>query len=477
MGTYMQIVIGIYMDDNLIAFRSSDPIIYNSNTRDTVIAEESGDSLAGNLVANSVIYSKPRAPFLRRWMEAYKTFDDGQWIEHSGFLPFRLYQAGDPDVTALQPHPNGWLYPASRPIACRKLWFGKSVWDLHMGYGVHLYRWNFAVQNMVSPHLVRTIDTSLFCEIRSLFDNLGNDGYYANNNNPNCSSVWIQDLKAYPNDPYAAYEISSDTEDMKWVDSSGNNLHGWALQGTLLDHPTSSKDNSTCRIFDRDSYVNLPVPVNYDCRVGTVTMRFRLLRGAKSGHAINMLNFGVNEGDSGFSPGLYIRRAEHAANQDTLESFAPENRNENLKVTSVTDFEKPRGEMTIRRFGHRRIEVDVPSLPDSIPIYDDDYHEISMSWDYKSLSGHRVIMLDGSVIIHSPTDPIDTPLLAHDQWINAQDDDDEHWLPGDPNTRGYIVDNGFRGCIQFARYWANAIPLKDLPTTRKSFNPSQHLYP
>jgi hypothetical protein len=56
-------------------------------------------------MANAVILSQPNAPFLVRWLEAYRNFrssgGDEFWSEHSVVLPAKLAGAYSQEVTIL----------------------------------------------------------------------------------------------------------------------------------------------------------------------------------------------------------------------------------------------------------------------------------------------------------------------------------------------------------------------------------------
>jgi hypothetical protein len=258
------------MDTNLIALRSSDPVIFNASTRDTVMGKE-----WGVVLCNAMIMSKPRSPFLKRWMKMYWTFTERSWNFHSGTLPYFMHVFGEPDLTVLDSH--AWYYPlwgdSSRGMYT--LWLGKSWWDIDLNYGVHLWNWgDTPIPKLFSKDVVREIDTSFFCTIRKLFDNFGGDGYISTprENNANCSVVWVNGLAKNSHGMFASYDFSTDTTDAKWVDSSGNHLHGWSPNGTTITHYPGEP---VSRYFSAGSYAVLPVPANYDARVGTISMRIK----------------------------------------------------------------------------------------------------------------------------------------------------------------------------------------------------------
>ena len=51
---------------------------------------------------DGMIMSKPRSPFVKRWMEWYKDFDNGQeWNLQSRKKLHKVWKSGGSDITAL----------------------------------------------------------------------------------------------------------------------------------------------------------------------------------------------------------------------------------------------------------------------------------------------------------------------------------------------------------------------------------------
>ena len=258
-----------------MALRSSDPVIYNSSTKATVMALEGSSG-----ICNAVIMTKPRAPFLRRWMEHYAGFRDSNWSGLSVIKPFKMWKAGDPDITVLDDH--AWFYPVwdNYNYGLMTLWLGKSWWDIERNYGVHFWPWQRdpgPPYLRLNPSDTRLIDTPLFCKIRHLFDDLDGDGYQslAPEKNANCSLTWMNSTAPHANGLLSDYRIGSDDDNRKWVDSSGNNFHGWAPNGTVLIHSdTGDSPPRITRNFTTGSYAVLPVPADWDVRTGAISMSF-----------------------------------------------------------------------------------------------------------------------------------------------------------------------------------------------------------
>src|SRR6202008_3175277 len=81
-------------------------------------------------LANAVILAEPDAPFLRRWLEEYRSFrsagKDEYWSEHSVLLPAKL-ATQHPDEITLQSHEAfcwptrtdehlHWIFRSTKPV-------------------------------------------------------------------------------------------------------------------------------------------------------------------------------------------------------------------------------------------------------------------------------------------------------------------------------------------------------------------------
>ena len=85
---------GIYLDADVLVQRDFDDLLGES----TVLGREGEVGMA-----NAVILAEPNAPFLLRWLDAYRTFRsrgrDEFWNEHSVALPARLAKQYPQDIT------------------------------------------------------------------------------------------------------------------------------------------------------------------------------------------------------------------------------------------------------------------------------------------------------------------------------------------------------------------------------------------
>ena len=236
-------------------------------------------------------------------MKKYEDFDPGEWDRTSGAVPKQMYYAGDPDLSLL--HPSSWMYPKDHLREHRswdpqqpyltQMWVGKSWHDIDRSYGLHF--WGFFAEGgtkrpfgvKLSPDMVRNIDTPLFCRMRKLFDNVDGDGYISTpwKKNPNCTVSWAEDLREDNHKLFADYHFRDETSDMEWVDTSGHRNHAWAFNMSI----NATGTNAAKRRITQGSHAFLPVPADWDSRVGTVRMSFQ------SGNSF--LSDGWNEKDTG----------------------------------------------------------------------------------------------------------------------------------------------------------------------------------
>ena len=267
------VCVGIFLDTDLVPLKSSDDVIYGNATRATVMARQ----FRGHGLPNGMIMSKPRSPFIKRLIQEYKDLEnDKQWDELSATRPWQMWREQDPDLTVLDGH--AWFYPLSAEkdgdATLKQLWFGKSWWDVEKSYGTHFWHPTAKFAELVTPKVVRTIDTPLFCATRKLFDDVDGDGYFAKDpkEDPNCAVTWARDLEEENHRMFADYQMATDEEDIKWMDSSGFNHHGWAPAGT--ERTYNETTGTVSRTISEGSYAVLPVPVDFDARVWSARIKF-----------------------------------------------------------------------------------------------------------------------------------------------------------------------------------------------------------
>ncbi|KAI9883562.1 MAG: hypothetical protein M1823_004660 [Watsoniomyces obsoletus] len=415
--------IGIYMDTNLIALRSSDEVLMDADRRSTVMAVESGVGLC-----NALIMATPRAPFLRRWMEEYRTFDDSFWNVHSVRLPYRLYAEGDPDITVLDR--QAWFYPMYGPSnrGMKTMWLGKSWWDIDRSYGVHFWRWpGSPIPDLLSPRIVREIDTPLFCSMRKLFDHLDDDGIVSPDptTNPNCSIPHVSSLRHHPDGLFAAYDFSTDVSDAKWIDGSGNHLHGWGLSGTSLTRATSDGGGGSSEMsvqhFREGSYAVLPLPRDWDPRVGSVRIGFKVdIDVWSSGQELLLFKTSIDENGA-----ILIKLLMGEAGQrHSFIQFIWTGASTGPTSASKTDDVDIKFPMSLWQFSN------------------DHWHNLTISYDRKKL-GRVYLDVNGTLHDHMAVSTLVSQPTAYEIWVAAQDE--------------YLRDFGFRGTMRHLYIYSKCI--------------------
>lgn len=91
------------MDNEMIALKSSDDIIYSPDTKSTVLPRQAIYG-QGKAVLNAMIMSKPGSPFLLRWMEKYRNSTLRNGIELRVLSLQRCGTLGSQAYFAARPH-------------------------------------------------------------------------------------------------------------------------------------------------------------------------------------------------------------------------------------------------------------------------------------------------------------------------------------------------------------------------------------
>ena len=124
---------GIYLDNDMVALKSWDPLLYYNTT---LGAETDHD------LANGVIISIKNASFLRIWKDSYHDFNDDEWGLNSVIMAYRLAKLHPVLVhvewnTLMRPNwvETKWIFEKN------KMFNWTSV------YGMHLYYRTYKTQH------------------------------------------------------------------------------------------------------------------------------------------------------------------------------------------------------------------------------------------------------------------------------------------------------------------------------------------
>ena len=120
---------GIYLDIDVLVLRSFGPLL---NLSDVVMAHENDDL---TIACNAVIISKRNAAFIRRWYDAYQSFNQSCWACHSVVLPGKLAAMYPNEIRVLPTRTffrPGWNE--------RDIFLQANGYDFSANYATHL--WN-----------------------------------------------------------------------------------------------------------------------------------------------------------------------------------------------------------------------------------------------------------------------------------------------------------------------------------------------
>ncbi|CAM4848772.1 unnamed protein product [Rotaria magnacalcarata] len=152
---------GIYLDIDVLTLRSFDPLL---NLSDVVMAHESDMEQSA---CNAVILAKKKSAFLRRWYEAYQSFNQSCWGCHSILLPGELASIYPEEVTILP------TYTFFRPSWNEtKLFHESNDFNFSLNYATHL--WNkvsYPYLEQLTPDIAVALNTTLGQMIRQAVGN------------------------------------------------------------------------------------------------------------------------------------------------------------------------------------------------------------------------------------------------------------------------------------------------------------------
>jgi SAM-dependent methyltransferase len=166
---------GIYLDADVLVQRNFDDLLGES-----VVLGREGESG----MANAVILAEPNAPFLIRWLDAYRSFrsrgKDEFWHEHSVSLPAKMARKYPQDITVLSEeaffwpswHDDhlDWIFRSNRPIPLDQT-YANHLWEANA--------WSFLED--LTPDHVRAQDTNFHRWARPYLEDLpGNYGAPSN---------------------------------------------------------------------------------------------------------------------------------------------------------------------------------------------------------------------------------------------------------------------------------------------------------
>ncbi|MBN9614109.1 MAG: hypothetical protein BGO25_03605 [Acidobacteriales bacterium 59-55] len=119
---------GIYLDIDVLCLRPFRSLEHF----DMVLGEERGVGLC-----NAVILAKPNAPFLRRWLDTYRTFSSEDWNRHSVRVPKLLAELHPDEIHVVDYKKFFW--PLYKEDQLRSFFLGSGSRYCDESYCVHLW--------------------------------------------------------------------------------------------------------------------------------------------------------------------------------------------------------------------------------------------------------------------------------------------------------------------------------------------------
>lgn len=156
---------GIYLDLDVLVFKPFDDLLYDDFTM--------GIEMVPNAVGlcNAVMISRPFAPFLTRWIEQYKYFDDNDYNYHSVLLPYNLSKKYEDDILVL--NETAFFWPTW--VEDHLKWVHTSnEYDFSNQYAYHMWftRGYKKYLRRLTPTLIRNVETSFNKVVRKFLNYL-----------------------------------------------------------------------------------------------------------------------------------------------------------------------------------------------------------------------------------------------------------------------------------------------------------------
>jgi hypothetical protein len=147
---------GIYLDTDVLTLRSFDPLL---NLSDVIMAHENDNP---RTACNAVILAKSNAKFLRRWYDAFQSFDQNCWGCHSVLLPWKLASIYTDEIKVLPT--NTFLRPRWGEL---KNFYESNDYNFASDYASHLWnKINNAYLSKLTPDIALNANTTLARMIR-----------------------------------------------------------------------------------------------------------------------------------------------------------------------------------------------------------------------------------------------------------------------------------------------------------------------
>ncbi|CAM0141906.1 hypothetical protein VKS41_004392 [Umbelopsis sp. WA50703] len=268
---------GIYLDLDVILMKSIDHLL----DEEFAMGQEGIGGWSG--LCNAVLLSRANAPFLQRWYETYKHFNQKDWNHHSVLLPRLLAAKFSSEIRQL--NYDAFFWPLWDKNGLRQLYLEKS-YDFANNLGVHLWE-SAANKNLIkdiTPGVIQEVDTSINCVLRRFLPNQSavRDGACNIIKDTTASNGLIGN---WPISPPPTGNPA--TNPFRIDEVSGNQLSGLARNAEFKSVP--NQDESLLYLNGKDSYIFLPMPTETSMDTVTVSWRMTIPKGYKKRYGTAMM--------------------------------------------------------------------------------------------------------------------------------------------------------------------------------------------
>jgi hypothetical protein len=151
---------GIYLDSDVLSLRSFDSLL---NMSDVIMGYEDQNNKAA---CNAVILAKRNATFLRRWYDAYQSFEQKCWGCHSVILPARLALIYPDEIKVLSY--SAFFKPTWKES---NIFHGSNQYDFTLNYASHFWsKVNKHELDRLTPHKAMHVNTTFGRMLRHAID-------------------------------------------------------------------------------------------------------------------------------------------------------------------------------------------------------------------------------------------------------------------------------------------------------------------
>ncbi|CAG8496123.1 4693_t:CDS:2 [Cetraspora pellucida] len=158
---------GIYLDNDIIVLQPFDDLLYDDFTMGI-------EETSTKVLCDAVLIGRPFAPFLTRWIQSYKNFNDDDWSYHSVKVPYHMSKEYVNDIHVLSKTAFFWPTWTDEHL---NLAFNTTNYSFSNQYTYHM--WSSASYERylkhISPKSIKSVETSFNKAVRKFLTYLPKD--------------------------------------------------------------------------------------------------------------------------------------------------------------------------------------------------------------------------------------------------------------------------------------------------------------